>query len=389
MKKTRAKGAKPTRLNLPITRPTLDAFSAYVSFFKESIKTGKLTSHKFVQEFEEKAAKYLGVKHCVAVSSCSSGLMLTLKGLDLKGEVIVPSFTFAATAHPLLWNNLTPVFADVDPKTYTIDPKEVEKLITPRTSAILATHAFGVMCDVKKLEAIARKHKLRLIFDAAHAFGSAREGAKTGNFGDAEVFSLSPIKVLTAAEGGLVATNNEVLAQYVRMGRNYGDDGTNNMLFAGLSARMSEFHGAIALRSLGSLNANLKNRRAKSAYLKKALVHIEPSLQFQVTPNGSEVTNYIFTIVIDPKVLGYTRDDVKLFLSKEGIDTRKYFFPPLHTQPPYVTFAPKAEELPVTDYLTNNILALPMYSHITKEDIDRVVRAFKKFKSMYGSINKV
>lgn len=364
-----------------ITRPTLEASDAYAPLFKKSLESGQLTMGKNVREFEERAAKYLGVKHCVAVSSCTSGLMLVLKGLGLKGEVILPSFTFAASGHPILWNNLTPVFADIDPQTYTLDPVSTEKQITRKTSAILATHVFGAVCDVKGLQKLARKHKLKLIFDAAHAFGSSAGGVRVGNFGDAEVFSLSPIKPLTAAEGGLVATNNAALADFVRLGRNYGDDGTNNMLFAGLSARMSEFHAAIGLRSLAKLPQNLKSRRAKAAYLRDALLAIEPRLRFQSITKGTETSCYILSVYIDP-ALGYTRDDLHDFFAKEGIGSRKYFYPPLHAQPPYKPFAPKKGALPATELVTHNVLALPMYSHIAKADLDRVVGAFRRFNEI-------
>lgn len=365
-----------------ITRPTLEPFSAYARLFRKSIKSGALTTDSHVREFEERTARYLGVKHCVAVSSCTAGLMLVLKGLDLKGEVILPSFTFAASGHPLIWNNLKPVFADIDPKTYTLDAKSVEKLITKKTSAILVTHIFGVPCDAKKLERVARKHKIKLIFDAAHAFGSSAGGIRVGNFGDAEVFSLSPIKVLTAAEGGLVATNNDALAQFVRLGRNYGDDGTNNTLFAGLSARMSEFHAAIGLRSLKKLPQNLKNRRAKAAYLAAALRSIEPELIFQKVPAGYRSTYYIFSVRVDPKKLGYTRDELHDFLAARGIRSRRYFYPPLHMQPTYKAFAPKKGLLTATDTVSHTVLALPLYSHITKEDLDRVTGAFRKFSAL-------
>src|SRR3989344_4081627 len=320
-----------------ITRPTLEPFSAYARLFRKSIKSGALTTDSHVREFEERTARYLGVKHCVAVSSCTAGLMLVLKGLDLKGEVILPSFTFAASGHPLIWNNLKPVFADIDPKTYSLDAKSVEKLITKKTSAVLVTHIFGV----------------------------------------AEVFSLSPIKVLTSAEGGLVATNNDALAQFVRLGRNYGDDGTNSTLFAGLSARMSEFHAAIGLRSLKKLPQNLKNRRAKAAYLAAALRSIEPELIFQKVPAGYRSTYYIFSVRIDPKKLGYTRDELHDFLAARGIRSRRYFYPPLHMQPTYKAFAPKKGLLTATDTVSHTVLALPLYSHITKEDLDRVTGAFR------------
>jgi len=372
---------------LPITRPTLDSFERYLPLFKKTLQSGLLTQGVHVQAFEARAAKYLGVKHCVAVSSCTSGLMLVLKGLGLSGEVILPSFTFAATGHPLIWNGLKPVFVDIDPDTYTIDREAVERAITKKTSAILATHVFGVPCNVEALQRIAKKYKLKLIFDAAHAFSASVHGKKVGTFGDAEVFSLSPIKILTAAEGGLVATNNDALANFVRLGRNYGDDGTNNMLFAGLSARMSELHAAVALRSFASLPRNLKNRTAKAAYLTKALKGIDRRLVFQTVPKGYSTTQYIFSVRIDPS-LGYTRDELHDFLAEEGIRTRKYFYPPLHTQPPYRPYAKKVT-LPVTDAVTHTILALPMYSHMTKKDMDRVVHAVKAFykkKKLYGII---
>ncbi len=365
-----------------VSRPTLEPFSAHAPLFKKSIESGMLTNGVNVHEFEKRTARYLGVKHCVAVSSCTSGLMLVMKGLGLKGEVILPSFTFGATGHPLLWNNLTPVFADIDAKTYTLDPTSVEKRITRKTSAIVATHVFGVPCDVKKLQTIAKKHKLRLIFDAAHAFGSSVGGMRVGSFGDAEVFSLSPIKPLTAAEGGLVATNNDALARFVRMGRNYGDDGTSNMLFAGLSARMSEFHAAIALRSFKKLPQNLKSRRSKVAYLTSALQRTEPRLKFQHVPACMKTTYYIFSIFLDPKKFNYTRDNLHTFFAKHGISSRKYFYPPLHMQPPYRKYAPKKSVLIVTEHVSRNVLALPMYAHISKRDMDRVIRAFGEFNGI-------
>lgn len=362
---------------IPITRPTLEPFSAYAPLFKKSLKTGMLTNGEHVHEFERRAAKYLGVKHCVAVSSCTAGLTLVLKGLRIKGEVILPSFTFGASGHPVLWNNLTPVFADIDPDTYTLDPHSIEKCITKKTSAILGVHVYGVPCGVKALRRIARKYKLKLIFDAAHAFGSLVGRARVGSFGDAEVFSLSPVKPLTAAEGGLVATNDDALAQYVRLGRNYGDDGTNSMLFAGLSARMSELHAAVALRSLTKLSQNLKSRRAKARYLKSALQKVEPRLQFQKIPAGVRTTYYIFSVLVGP-ALGYTRDELYEFLQKQGIRSRKYFYPPLHAQPAFRAFVPRAP-LAATERVARHVLALPMYSHIKKHELDRVAAAFRRF----------
>jgi dTDP-4-amino-4,6-dideoxygalactose transaminase len=368
---------KKLQKTIPITRPTLEAFSAYELYFKKSITTGMLTYSATMREFEEKVAQYLGVKYVVAVSSCTSGLMLAMRGLGLKGEVIMPSFTFAASGLPVVWNNLTPVFVDIDPDSFTIDVNKIEALITKKTSAIFATHVFGVPCNVVALKKLAKKHNLKLIFDAAHAFGSEHNSKKVGQFGDVEVFSLSPTKVLTAGEGGLVTTNDKKLAEYVRQGRNYGDDGFSTVPHAGLSARMSELHAAVGVISLKSLNKNLKRRISQAEYFKKGLMKIEPRLQFQKIPDSIKTNYKDLSVRIRPDVLGYTREDLQAYFTSKGVMTRSYFHPALHT---FATYAPhKKPNVPVTDIVSAEALSLPLYSHITKDDIDYVLRAFKEF----------
>jgi dTDP-4-amino-4,6-dideoxygalactose transaminase len=347
---------------IPITKPTLRPYASYAPFFKASIESGMLTTNKNVREFEKRTARYLGVKHCVAVSTCTSGLMLVMKGLGLKGEVILPSFTFSASGHPLMWSGLTPVFAEIKKGTYELDPKSVEKLITKKTSAILATHVFGVPCDIEPLKKLAKKHNLKLIFDAAHAFGSSYKGVKVGNFGDAEVFSCSPTKVLTTGEGGIVATNNAALAEFVRLGRNYGDNGTYDNAFAGLSARMSEFHAALGLVSLKDLPKNLKRRQTQAKYFTKKMQKVEPKLKFQDIPAHIETTFKDLSIYVDPEVLGYTRDELNDFFAQNGVTTRKYFHPALHKHPAYLSL--KRDTLDITEDVSLRVLSLPMYSNI-------------------------
>lgn len=365
--------------NIPITRPTLEPFAAYASLFKAAIESGMLTSAGNVREFERRAAEYLGVKYCVALSSCTAGLMLVCKGLGLMGEVILPSFTFSASALPLVWNNLTPVYADIDPVTYTVDPAEVEKLITKNTSAILATHVFGIPANVAKLSAIARKHNLKLIFDAAHAFGSTIDGKKVGGFGDAEVFSCSSTKVLTTGEGGIVATNNEALATFVRQGRNYGDDGSGDPSFAGLSARMPDLSAAVGLRSLKKLDSNLKRRRAAARYLTNGLLKVEPRLHFQTVPANVETTFKDLSVHVNSHVLGYTRDELYDFFASRDIVTRKYFYPPLHQMRAYKKYHAATRSLPVTEYVASGVLSLPMYAHLAKADMDLITKTFNEF----------
>ncbi|HLY18363.1 MAG TPA: DegT/DnrJ/EryC1/StrS family aminotransferase [Bryobacteraceae bacterium] len=227
--------------NFRFIHPTLPPLARIVTEYREFYHQGLITNGKLVERLEAAVCERLGVRHCVAVSSCTSGLMLVMKAFGLRGEVILPSFTFFATGHAVLWNGLTPVFADCDRQTWNIDPRAVERAITPQTAAILAVHLYGNPAAVTELEWIAGKHGIPLLFDAAHAFGASYKGQSVGQFGDAEVFSLSPTKLLVAGEGGLVATNDALLAHKLRAGRNYGDLGAYDPMLLGLNARMTEF----------------------------------------------------------------------------------------------------------------------------------------------------
>src|SRR5437773_97975 len=226
--------------------------------FEEVLQSKQLTNGSRVRAFEEAAANYLDVPHCVAVSSCTSGLLLVMRALGLEGEVILPSFTFHVTAHAAVWNGLKPVFADCDLETFCLSPEAVLNKLTSRTSAILAVHMYGHPVDVEALEAISKKRGIALVLDAAHAFGSESGGKRIGGFGAAEVFSFSPTKLLVAAEGGLVATRDEKLAALLRAGRNYGDAGNYDPDMVGLNARMSELHAALGLRGLPALDGRLR-----------------------------------------------------------------------------------------------------------------------------------
>src|ERR1700735_4154037 len=198
------------------------------------LSSRQLTNATFVRQFEEAAEEYLGVAHCVAVSSCTAGLVLTLQALDLQGEVILPSFTFHASAHSVLWNGLKPVFADCDLETFCIDPRAVKVQISSRTAAIMAVHLFGHPASVAEIQTTASDLGIPLICDAAHAFGSDIDGRRVGTFGAAEVFSFSPTKLLVAGEGGMVATRDADLARKLRAARNYGDSGNYDPELAGL-----------------------------------------------------------------------------------------------------------------------------------------------------------
>ena len=250
---------------LALARPAVRDPGSVRGHVDDILASGVLTDGPLVRQLEERAADYLGVRHCVAVGSCTAGLMLVLRAADLMGDVLVPSFTFAATAHAVAWNGLRPVFVDIRSDTLTMSPEACERAIDDGTSAILAAHIFGTPCDVEAFGRIAKERGLRLFFDAAHAFGSRHGEQMVGGFGDAEVFSLSPTKVLVAGEGGLIATNDDLLAERCRIGRNYGNPGDYDCLFVGLNARMSEFHAAVALASFDDLEDRLTERQELAA----------------------------------------------------------------------------------------------------------------------------
>lgn len=361
-----------------ITKPTMPPVSGIQKEYGRILKSGMITNAQFVREFEQKVAKFLSVKDVVAVSSCTSGLMLTMKIFGLKGEVIVPSFTFHATAHAAVWNGLKPVFVDCDPNTYNIDIKAVEKAITPRTSAILAVHIFGNPCRVQDLQRIARKHHLKLIFDAAHGFGAQYKGRNLGGFGDAEVFSLSPTKLLTAGEGGMVATNDRELAKQLRIGRNYGDSGSYDSQFSGFNARMSEFHAILGIESLKSLEKNVNKRNRLAQLYKKQLSGV-PGITFQHIDANDRSSFKDFSIVIDGKAYGLNRDRLAEILLKENIVVKKYFYPPVHMQKAFAKFGGNAinRKLVHTNAIAENILSLPLYSHMTGDYVRTICSTIK------------
>ena len=208
----------------------------------------------YVQEFEQRIAELVGVKHCIAICNATIALEIAIRAAGLKGEVIIPSFTFVATAHSLQWQEITPVFCDVDPYTHNLDPLKIEQAITPRTTGIIGVHLWGRPCNVEALTKIAQNHNLKLMFDASHAFGCSTKGRMVGSFGDAEVFSFHATKFLNAFEGGAIVTNNDELATKIRLMKNFGFAGNDNVVYIGTNGKMHEASAAMGLTGLESLD---------------------------------------------------------------------------------------------------------------------------------------
>ena len=330
-----------------------------------------LTNGPYVRRLEEKAAAYLGVRHCVAVSSCTAGLMLALRVSELSGDVVLPSFTFSATAHAVAWNGLRPAFTDIRPDTLLLDPAAAARATGMRTSAILATHTYGTPCDVESLSKVARRNGVRLFFDAAHAFGSRRGQAMIGGFGDAEVFSLSPTKVLIAGEGGIVATNDDTLAERCRYGRDYGNPGDYDTRFVGLNARMSELHAATALASFSDLEERIARRNQLAERYRKALDEVA-GIDFPAVDEGDRSTYKDFTVLVDDERFGMDATALAAALAAEGVQTRRYYSPPVHRQRAYRTGGHSNGALPVTDDAAARVLTLPLWTGMDDELVDRV-----------------
>jgi dTDP-4-amino-4,6-dideoxygalactose transaminase len=364
---------------LPIISPTLVDYQSIENEFREVWDSGQVTVSKYTGLFEKKVCKTLGVKNAIAVSSCTSGLILAIKALNLKGEVIVPAFTFAATVHALKWNNITPVFCDSEKGTYNIDVKKIEPLINEKTSAIMPVYIFGVPPKITELERLAAKYNLKLLFDSAQGLGSKYKGKLAGGFGDVEVFSMSPTKVVTSIEGGLVTTNNDALAEKIRKMRDYGKS-TNgeNMDYIGLSARISEFHAIVGLKNFEKMKQLIKRRNKLILYYKKCLRGLK-GVSFQKIPSYCESTGNYMVIFIDEKKARATRDEVYQFMMDKGIQTKKYFYPTVHMQKAYAKYRKKYQgKLPIAEKTSEEGLALPLFSHMDKEMVSRVCNELKK-----------
>jgi dTDP-4-amino-4,6-dideoxygalactose transaminase len=380
-------GGIPTFSSLvPIIRPTLPSIEDIQQDIEEILSTQMITNHKYVQKLEEELKKYIGVRNVVALSNCTTGLMLLGKCLNLEGEVITPSFSFSATSLALIWLGLKPIFIDVDLNKFTIDPEKVKEKISSKTSAILATHIFGNPCDINALENLAEDYKLKLIFDSAHGAGSIYRGKKVGNFGAGESFSMSPTKVLTAGEGGLIATTNNKLADCIKIGRNYANPGDYNTAFIGLSGRMAEFSAILALKSLEILEKNvLKRQELVSSY--KSRLNKLPGISFQKIEENSRSSYKDFAIIIDPIEFELTRDKLFESLNAENIMTKKYFAPPIHQQDAFKPFLKDQNlDLSETNKLAENILCLPIYSHMEFTLIDKICNVIER---IYNNRNEI
>ncbi|MHB8753371.1 MAG: DegT/DnrJ/EryC1/StrS family aminotransferase [Candidatus Acidiferrales bacterium] len=355
---------------LHVGRPNIGNRERLMQRISDMLDRNWLTNDgPYVHEFEKRLAEFTGVRHCVAMCNATISLEIAIRALGLTGEVIVPSFTFVATAHALQWQEITPIFCDIDPGTHTLNPAQAERMITPRTTGIIGVHTWGRPCDVDALEAIARRRNLQLLFDAAHAFGCSYKGKLVGGFGRCEIFSFHATKFFNSFEGGAVLTNDDALAAKMRLMRNFGFQGNDNVIYIGTNGKMTEVCAAMGLTSLESIDEFMAiNRRNHHAY-RSGLAGI-PGVLFMAYDEGQR-TNYQYIVLeVDETAAGLTRDEVVAVLSAENVLARRYFYPGCHRMEPYRSYFPHASlVLPETEKLCRRVMVLPNGASVSEQAV--------------------
>jgi dTDP-4-amino-4,6-dideoxygalactose transaminase len=325
-----------------------------------------------VRQFEQAICDYTGADYAVAMCNATIALEIAIRAVGLSGEVIVPSFTFVATAHALQWQEITPVFADVAENSHNVDPAAVENMITPRTTGILATHVWGIPCQVEALQEVADRFGLTLLFDAAHAFGAEHHGQMIGNFGRAEVFSFHATKVLNSFEGGAIVTNDGDLASSARFMRNFGFSGVDHVGSVGTNGKMTEIAAAMGLTSLEAFSTFKARGKSNFNAYRDELRSI-PGLSV-LDQLGDDGRNYHYIVVeVDETETGLSRDELCKALWLENVLARRYFYPGVHQMEPYRSLFPHAKLLlPRTERLTSRVMTLPNGMSIDVDDIKRI-----------------
>lgn len=355
---------------IPISRPSLPEFDIYVDGLKKIWESKYLSNFAYyANRYEELGKKYLGVKYARILGNADVGLILGLSILDLKpgDEIVLPSFTFNSTANAVKWNQLKPVFAEIDEDSWCIDPKDVEKKITNRTKAILATHIFGNPCRINELRKICDRYNLILMFDSAHGYGSLYQGKKIGTLGDIEIFSFSGTKVVTSAEGGLMTTNKKDLYEKMTLARNYGFIDDYNSIRNGANGKISEMNALLGCLNLAK-NEEQVIRRQEIAKRYRDELRGVGDIKFQKIENNDRSTYKDFGITTN------FRDELAKFLEGEKIQTKKYFRP-IHLMDWYQDDI----RLPVTEKIADKCLCLPIFNEITAEEINTVIDVIKNF----------
>lgn len=371
-------GAPPAfEQSLHVGRPNIGSRERFMELVGEMFDRRWLTNNgPLVQEFESKVADYHGVRHCIAMCNGTVALEIAIRALGMEGEVIVPSYTFIATAHALSWQGITPVFADIDPDTHCLDPQAVRSMITPRTTGIIGVHLWGRPAPVEALQQIADEHSLKLMYDAAHAFGCSHGGKMIGNFGRCEVLSFHATKFFNTFEGGAVLTNDDELAETMRLMRNFGFSGLDNIIHPGTNGKMIEVAAAMGLVNLDAIDSVIAaNRRNYQAY--RAGLAGLPGINL-LSCDEKERNNYQYVVMEVGEDCPVSRNQIIEALHAENILARKYFWPGCHNMKPYRELYPHAGLLlPNTQKVADRVVVLPTGTTMDVEMVKTVASVIR------------
>lgn len=354
-----------------VTRSSMPPFQEYVNEIKDLWESHWLTNMGVKhQQFQKSLEDYLNVENVELLTNGHMALELTLQALNLQGEVITTPFTFASTTHAIVRNGLVPVFCDIDPLTYTIDPEKIEHLITDRTCAILPVHVYGNICNIEEIEYIANKYELKVIYDAAHAFGETYKGESVAKFGDASCFSFHATKVFNSIEGGAVCYKDKNLGNIIYELKNFGIHGPEEVRAVGANAKMNEFCAAMGICNLRHIEEEIEKRKLVVERYYERLEGVKGIQLNFVQPEVKNNFSY-FPVVFQEKDFGETREEVFIRLQNNLISARKYFFPLTNSFSCFKNMFNVAQT-PIALHISKRVLTLPLYADLSIKDVDNI-----------------
>jgi len=361
--------------NIYVTQPSVPPLKEYIKYLKQIWKSRILSNNgPFHQQLEKELSKYLKVKYVSLFSNGTLALITALQALDLKGEVITTPFSFVATTHSLLWNNIKPVFVDIEPKTFNIDPEKIEKAITSKTSAIFPVHVYGNPCNVKRIKEIAKKHNLKVIYDACHTFGVTINNVPVLNFGDLSVMSFHATKVFNTLEGGAIVCHNKKMKEYIDHLKNFGITSETQVETIGLNAKMNEAQAAMGLLQLKYVDNYINKRKKVVELYRKKLQGIKGISFLNDFPSVKHCYSY-FPILVDKDEFGVTRDELYNRLKQHNIFSRRYFYPLISQYPIYRKLeSAQPGSIPIAERVAEQVLCLPLYPNLLESDIIRIYK---------------
>ncbi len=348
-----------------VTKPFLPPIEEYKKYLEGIWKREWLTNNgPLVNDLELKLKEYFGVPHLLYVNNGTIALQIAIKVLELRGEIVTTPFSFIATTSAIAWEECKPVFVDIERQTFNIDPSKIESVITEKTVAILATHVYGNPCNIDAIEIVAKKHGLKVIYDAAHCFGTKYKGKSVFSYGDISATSFHATKLFHTVEGGAVFTNDAGLLRRMSYIRNFGFNGPDDFAEVGINGKSSEFHAAMGLCNLNYVGDILRSRKEQSDRYNKWLTH--DSLKRITITDGAEFNNAYFPVVFENEEMLLK---VVTELKANWINARRYFYPSLNTMELY-----QVGTFPVSEDVSKRVLCLPLYHDLSVEEIDFICR---------------